>query len=208
MRFLRTISGTVLFAAVLSAPARAGAADLAKLPANTWVRVKPRYVLPPSKGRHFPMSWNKLVYDSTGKRLIYVDRWYDKVRRGTIYANAVLAFDAVGDTVTCLKLNNWKKQDAGGGYKTVPLPENEKDPTPVDRHPYGCVAFVPEENSIYISGGANQTAPGNHATARDTWKFELTKRKWSRIKSKIEPPNGLDDCMAYDAKNKVIVRSC
>jgi hypothetical protein len=174
--------------------------------ANTWVQVKPKYVPPPSGGQIFPMGWNQMVYDPAGKRLLMMDRWYDEVRRDTIYANAVVAYDVPTNTAACLKLNNWTREAAGGGYRTVAMPGNAQDPTPVDRHPYGCLAFVPEQNALYLSGGANQGAPGNHP--KDTWKFDLATAKWSQVKSDKDPPNGLDDSMAYDPANKVIVRSC
>lgn len=184
-------------------PLAPGSPELAP---NTWVQVKPKCVAPPSGGQHFPMSWNQMVYDPVGKRLLMMDRWYDEIRKDTIYANAVLAFDVPANTATCLKLTNWKREAAGGGYRTAAMAENEKEPTPVDRHPYGCLAFVPEQNALYLSGGANQSAPGGHP--QDTWKFDLAAGKWAQVKSDKNPPNGLDDCMAYDPVNQVIVRSC
>ncbi len=176
------------------------------MPVNTWVRVEPEYVAPPSGGRHWPSGWNKLVYDPVGKRMIYMDRWRDDVRKNTIYANAVMEFDIVENRVTCLKLTNWKRRDLGGGaYQTVPMPENEDEPTPADRHPYGNMTVVPEQNALYLAGGANQTARPRSAPA-ETWRFDLEEHVWTKVESDVTPPNLLEDVMEYDPSNRIIVR--
>lgn len=183
------------------------------LPRNTWVQVEPESLPFVGGGSHRPQSWNKLVYDSVGRRAIYLDRWSDETHGHTIYANAVLAFDPAANSVACLKVSNWTQQrKEGGGYHTVPLPENEREPTPCDRHPYGNVAFVPEQNAVYLSAGANQSALAgelrSHAACRDTWRFDLAGRRWTKVASDLEPPDSLEGVMCYDPANKVIVRLC
>ena len=184
------------------------------MPTNRWIRVRPRYVPPPGGGKHVPQHWNKLVYDPVGKRCVYMDRWSDDVRGNTIYANAVMTFDVKANLVTCIKLTNWKRQSRKkGGYSTVPMPENEKDPTPCDRHPYGNLAFVPHQNAVYLSRGANRSARDGdkkgHRISSDTWRLTLKTAEWSKVdESKAKPPGGHEDVMAYDAKNRVIVRIC
>lgn len=185
------------------------------LPLNVWVKVEPKYLPHPGGGRHRPQSWNKLVYDPIGKRAIYMDRWSDEEHGlSSIYANAILAFDPVANEVACLEINNWKRQSReGGGYNTVPLPANADEPTPCDRHPYGNFTFVPDQNAVYLSAGANQGALDGdrrrHSVTSDTWRFDLAERRWSRIdESESKPPGGLEDAMCYDAANKVIVRIC
>jgi hypothetical protein len=187
---------------------------MADMPLNTWVRVKPKYVGPPEGGRHRPAGWNKLVYDPVGKRMLYMDRWSTGTRGHSIYANAVMAFDVVANTVTCLKLTNWKRQSrAGGGYRTVPLAANKEEPTPCDRHPYGNLAFVADRNSLYLSTGANRSALRGslrgQSVTRDTWRYDCGEAEWVQVdESKTKPPGGLEDAMAYDAAHKVIVRIC
>lgn len=183
----------------------------ADLPLNTWVRVRPAYAPVAGGGSHRPQSWNKLVYDSLGRRAIFLDRWSDDVHDHSIYANAVLAFDVAANEVTRLKVSNWKREsNPGGGYRTIALPENESEPTPCDRHPYGNVAFVPERNAVYLSAGANQTAWSENLrrsdNTADTWRFDLAERKWTRVVSEKNPPGGFEGSMCYDPVNKVIVR--
>ncbi|MFW6151976.1 MAG: kelch repeat-containing protein [Verrucomicrobiota bacterium] len=184
--------------------------DLDNLPVNRWIRVKPTYLPAPDGGKHLPSGWNKLVYDPVGKRAVYMDRWKDDLRNKSIYANAVMAFDVVSNVVECVKLTNWKRQSLkGGGYRTVPLPQNAKEPTPCDRHPYGNMAFVPYQQALYLSAGANRTAYADgrrgHSICRDTWRLDMATQRWKLIGSEKNPPQKLEDVMAYDAANKVIV---
>ncbi len=192
------------------ATAEGSAVDLGNLPLNTWIRVRPEYKAPPDGGRHVPHSWNKLVYDPVGQQAVYMDRWSDSQRGNTIYANAVMTFDAAANKVECLKVGNWKRvAREEGGYRTVPMPENADDPTPCDRHPYGNLAFVPHQNAVYLSAGANRTAlvdgTRGHRHCRDTWRFDLETRVWTLIESEQNPPQRLEEAMEYDAASRVIV---
>src|SRR5262249_38675407 len=144
----------------LGTPLVGQAQDLAKLPANTWVEIKYTTDQPADdseKGRWVSAGWNKIVYD--GKRVLFYDRWYDKKHGGTtIYGNCLFAFDPASARLTPLKIDHWKKLDTKtGGYRTVPLPENEKEPTPASRHVYHAFDYVPKLKSVFICNGANQT---------------------------------------------------
>src|SRR5271163_2674745 len=106
--------------------------DLSKLPANTWVAIKPVAEQPADameKGQWRNVGWNKLVYDAAGKRVLFYDRWVDKKHGGvTIYGNCLFAFDRVSAKLTPLKIDNWNKiATKGGGYRTQALPQNEKE---------------------------------------------------------------------------------
>jgi hypothetical protein len=156
------------------------------------------------------MRWNnKGTYDPATGRVIVMDRWADKVRSHTIYANAVLAYDPAGNTCTVLKLCNWKRQSTpGGGYRTVELAANKKDPTPIPRHPMGCLAVVPELKALYLVNGLNQTSPRKHPA--DTWKLDVAKGGWklvaARYKDGAHPPNpSAGHVMEYDPGSKLIV---
>jgi hypothetical protein len=212
MRLRKLVLCLVEVAALVAAGAGAASrpavrVDLADLPGNTWVEVKPKYEGAPNGGQVFPMGWNnKGAYDPQSGRVLVFERWYDEVRKGTIYANAVLAYDPATNVCTVLKVNNWKKVDTNG-YRTAPMPENAADPTPVDRHPLGSVAVATDRNALYLVNGLNQTAPGNHPN--DTWAFDLTKRTWTQVAArgpgKPHPPNVTCDVMTCDPQNKVLV---
>src|SRR5262249_9749845 len=124
------------------------AADLKGMPANTWVEIK--YVTEqPSdleKGSFGPQGWNKLIYDPDGKRVLFYDRWQDKKHGGyTIYGNCLFGLDPVAGKLTPIKVDHWSKMEPkGGGYRTIELEENAKEPTPCPRHVYHAFEYVPE----------------------------------------------------------------
>ena len=140
------------------------AADLAKLPPNTWVEIK--YTTdqpsdyPDQKGRWQPVGWNKLVYDPDGKRVLFYDRWIDKKHGGyTIYGNCLFAFDPAAGKVAPIKIDNWTKREAAdGGYRTLALSANDEEPTPCPRHVYHAFEYVPALKAVFICNGANQSA--------------------------------------------------
>lgn len=207
---------SVIFAAGTSALCDEGAttqpAELWRpdLPPNVWVEISPTYKAAQGGGAHAPVSWNKMVYDSRGRRIINIDRWTAPGRiEGTyIYANSLMALDLGRNEIERLSLFNWKREaSAGGGYRTLEMAENRTEPTPLPRHPYGNVAFVPEENAVYLSAGANQTtATGGRAQhPNNTWRFDLAACKWEQVEGQ-QPPQSLSDSMTYVPDLGAIVR--
>jgi squalene-hopene/tetraprenyl-beta-curcumene cyclase len=198
----------VVLMALVGVPLNARAAQLDKLPANTWVELKYTTEQPSSKpeekGQWRPVGWNKLVYDPDGKRVLFYDRWVDRKHGGlTIYGNCLFAFDPASGKVTPIKIDNWTKlTTAKGGYRTVALPENDKEPTPCPRHVYHAFEYVPPLKAVFISNGANQSAMREgkllgHDLCTDTWRLDLKSNRWTRIDAPGSPPNRLDDAMAY-----------
>lgn len=190
---------------------------LGKLPPNTWVEL--RYTTeqpgdhPDEKGQWRPVGWNKLIYDPDGKRVFFYDRWVDKKHGGlTIYGNCLFAFDPAVGTVKPIKIDNWTvKRSDKGGYRTVALPENDKEPTPCPRHVYHAFEYVPDAKAVFISNGANQTAMlkddklVGHDLTSDTWRLDLRSNKWTRLDAPGSPPNRLDDAMAYCPDTKSLI---
>src|SRR5262249_18565297 len=99
--------------------AHASAADLKRLPANTWVEIKyatEQPADPADKGFFARQGWNKLVYDPDGKRVLFYDRWVDKKHGGmTIYGNCLFALDPAAGKLTPIKIDNWTKTDTKTG---------------------------------------------------------------------------------------------
>lgn len=196
-------------------PVYAAAADLQALPPNTWVPIKPQLVqrkLPDEQGQWVNAGWNKLVFDPAGKRVLFYDRWHDKRHGGTtIYGNCLFSFDPITANLIPLKIDHWAKQGTpNGGYRTVPLPENDEEATPCSRHVYHGFDFVPELKAVFICNGANQTAMVKnkvlgHDLCTDTWRLDLTDRTWTRSASARQPPNRLEDGMAYCPDTKSII---
>jgi hypothetical protein len=202
--------------ALLAAVSTAAAADLARLPPNTWVEIKYTTVQPndpAEKGSFAPQGWNKLVYDPDGKRVLFYDRWIDKKHGGyTIYGNCLFAFDPAADELTPLKIDHWGKlEPKGGGYRTVALPENARAPTPAPRHVYHAFEYVSHLNAVFLCNGANQTVIDKtgtligHDACDGVWRFDLKANKWTRIASTTVPRNVLDDAMAYCPAIKAMV---
>jgi hypothetical protein len=192
---------------LLSVTTTCQAQDLAKLPANTWVEIKYTTEQPKDegeKGRWVSAGWNKIVYDPHGKRVLFYDRWHDKKHGGTtIYGNCLFAFDPAAARLFPLRIDNWQRVDAkNGGYRTVPLPENDKEPTPASRHVYHAFDYVPSLKSVFLCNGANQTVlKGDKLVGHDecdgAWRFDLAANRWTPIVAKPYPPNTLDDAMTY-----------
>jgi hypothetical protein len=192
------------------------AADLAKLPPNTFVEIEYTTVQPvdpDEKGRFARQGWNKIVYDPNGKRVLFYDRWVDKKHGGqTIYGNCLFALDPAAGKLTPIKIDNWTKKDTKtGGYRTLALPENDTEPTPCPRHVYHAFEYVPPENAVYICNGANQSVIDKsgklvgHDECDGTWKLDLKTNKWSRIESRESPRNRLDEAMAFCPDTKSLV---
>lgn len=207
-----------LFLCLICLPAAAGQINFKSLRPNTWVPLKygvdqPRGARPDEKGHWSPAGWNKVVYDRVGKRMLFYDRWYDKKHGGyTIYANCLFSFDPARGKVFPLKIDNWTKINKGGGYRTVELPENAKTPTPCPRHTLDAFEFIPGLNSVFVCNGLNQSAVKDGKLAgsellKDTWRLDVGKKTWTRIKSTQHPRISSSTAMSYcpDIKSMVYV---
>lgn len=208
MRFLS-------FILVLVAITPGRAADLKDLPANTWVEIKfttDQPADPEAKGEFARQGWNKIVYDPDGKRVLFYDRWIDKKHGGyTIYGNCLFGLDPGAARLTPIKIDNWTKMETKeGGYRTLVLPENEREPTPCPRHVYHAFDYVPALKSVFICNGANQTALRDgklvgHDLCDGAWQLDLATNKWMQLAAGGGPPNRLDDAMAYCPVNHSLI---
>jgi hypothetical protein len=192
------------------------AADLARLPPNQWVEIQyttQQPADPAAKGQFARQGWNKLVYDPDGKRVLFYDRWVDKKHGGiTIYGNCLFAFDPAAGRLAPLKIDNWTKIDTkDGGYRTLALRANQREPTPCPRHVYHAFEYVRELRAVFLCNGANQTALRQdgklvgHDLCDGTWRLDLKTNRWARVASRLCPPNTLDDAMAYCPDTRSLV---
>ncbi len=207
----------VMLIGLITSTSICSAQELAKLPANTWVELKYTTVQPADpaeKGNWVPVGWNKIVYDSQGKRVLFYDRWYDKKHGGTtIYGNCLFAFDPANARLTPVKIDNWQKvATKTGGYRTIVLPENDKEPTPVSRHVYHAFDYVPELQAVFICNGANQTVMKDdkhvaHDECDGAWRLDLKTNHWTRFGTGPAPRNRLDETMAYCPDTQAMIYS-
>jgi hypothetical protein len=209
---MRCAGVLILLASVVSCRA----ADLADLPANTWVEIKyttEQPADPAEKGEFAPQGWNKLVYDPDGKRVLFYDRWINKKHGGqTIYGNCLFGFDPAAAKLTPIKIDNWTKVDTKeGGYRTVALAENDDEPTPCPRHVYHAFEYVPDLKAVFLCNGANQTALlkdklVGHDLCDGAWRLDLKTNKWKKLED-ADPsiPNRLDDAMAYCPETQSLI---
>jgi hypothetical protein len=202
--------------AVLTLGPACPAADLKGLPANTFVEIAyttAQPADPAEKGRFARQGWNKVVYDPTGKRVLFYDRWVDQRHGGqTIYGNCLFAFDPAAGTLTPVKIDHWTKAEPkGGGYRTVALPADEAEPTPCPRHVYHAFEVVPDLDAVFLCNGANQTVLDRagklvgHDACDGTWKLDLKTNTWARVGSREGPRNRLDEAMCYCPDAKALV---
>ena len=185
------------------------------LPANMWVPIKPATLQPTNadeKGEWNNVGWNKLVYDADGKRVLFYDRWQDKKHGGyTIYGNCLFSFDPTTAKLIPIKIDNWGKENTpNGGYRTLPLLDNDKEPTPCPRHVYYGFDYAPDLKAVFLCNGANQSAMlkgklRGHGLCTDTWRLDVEKKSWARIDTKEQPRNDLEDGMAYCPVTRSIV---
>ena len=159
---------------------------------NTWVQVSPSFDLP-AGGSFHERGYTSMAYSACAGAVVsfegYIDdeQWFP-----TIYSNALYTYDSAARHVDLLKLNNWSRQG-----DTIPLPANADDPTPPDRHPYGCIADAPERGGFFIWGGANQSLASGHPT--DTWRYDVETESWEELHPSSAPPVMLEAAMAYHA---------
>jgi hypothetical protein len=183
-------------------------ADLHNLPANTWVKINyttEQPADPASRGEYSSAGWNKIIYDTEGRRVLFYDRWAGRNQGGyTIYGNCLFAFDPAAGKLRPVKIDNWTKIDTKeGGYRTLALPGNDREPTPCPRHVYHAFAYAPELKAVFLCNGANQTALNKdgklvgHDLCAQTWRLDLQANRWAQVSSDKLPPNRLDDAMAY-----------
>src|SRR5262249_16434392 len=126
------------------------------------------------------------------------------------------AFEPAAGKLTPLKIDHWSKiEPKGGGYRTIALPENEREPTPAPRHVYHAFDYVSPLNAVFLCNGANQPLIDKtgkligHDACDGVWRLDLKTNKWTRIASTTVPRNVLDDAMAYcpDIKSMLYMTS-
>lgn len=165
------------------------------IPPNVWIQQPaPTLSLPPERagGVYSGRGWNHMRYDSVAAKMVLFDGYAELpvYPFEDIFANALWFYDPVENRLTLEKLNNWTSANGN----SEPLPENEFDPTPFDRHFYSCFVYSPSKNAVYFWAGANRTVPNSFG---DTWTYDFTVRAWREITSP-HPNTVYEQACSYD----------
>lgn len=192
LQWLQRTSVALLAVAVLGAAPEAGA--VLSIPSNTWVKqpTPAQTTLPGFTGTFQARGWNHMVYDPLGKRMILFDGYMDAAHPYSIYANALWTYDVLANRLSLEKVNNWARING----ITTALPANATDPTPFDRHSYGCTVFVPETNRLYMWGGANSSIANDYIG--DTWVYDFATKAWHQVNAATHPFNVFEQMSTYD----------
>lgn len=155
----------------------ATARNMADLPPNNWVEVKPRWKFPTeaSGGAFQERGWGTFRFRSAANSVVFYEG-YGPSDRGQycIYANSLYEYNPPADSVTMLALSNYY---CNVGTLPQPLPQNQVNPTPMDRHTYSQLAYSPADDQLYLSHGASGS--GNHP--HDLWAYSFKDRKWQNM---------------------------
>jgi len=181
-------------ASLLASAASSHATFALDIPANQWIQQPPPVVslLPGRAGEFSPRGWNKMHYDPGSQRMILFDGYAELpvYVYENIFANSIWFYDVRANCLSLEKLDNWVLRDD----TFVPLPENETDPTPFDRHVYSCSMFSASKNRFYMWAGANRTLPVDTA---ETWTYDFTVHAWRQMQGE-SPFTVFEQATCYD----------
>jgi len=170
------------------------AARALEIPPNTWIQQPPPTVslLPGRTGEFSGRGWNKMHYDAVTGKMILFDGYAELpvYPYENILANSIWSYDPMENRLSLEKVGNWTFGEDG----SHPLPENESDPTPFDRHVYSCSAYSASMNRFYMWAGANRTMQVDTA---EVWTYDLGARAWRQIMTEA-PYNIFEQACSYD----------
>ena len=166
------------------------------IPSNLWVQQPPpTQDLPPDRlGVYAGRGWNHMRYASGLGKMVLFDGYAELpvYSFDSIFANALWLYDPVENRLSLEKVDNWTTQN---GF-CEPLPENESDPTPWDRHFYSCFVYSPARNAVYLWAGANRTIPDD--MIGETWTYDFATHAWREITGP-HPYTVYEQACAYDS---------
>jgi len=196
--------GSACFLGVLCTVLAANLSAALVIPSNTWVeRPTPTQVLPAGRtGFYEGRGWNHLRYDAVAGKMVLYDGYVEPpdYPLGNIYANSLWFYDPITNVLSLEKLSHWTRVNG----VTLPLPENDLDPTPFDRHSYACIAYSASKNSLYMWAGANNSIPTDYLG--DTWVYEFANHAWRQI---LAPPpfTVFEQSISYDPYREKLLLS-
>ncbi|KPJ74881.1 MAG: hypothetical protein AMS14_04665 [Planctomycetes bacterium DG_20] len=180
------------------------------VPPNTWVKVNIawqetlRKEIPDGRWATGDGYSDNLCRSKTGTVLIRTG--IRSASRGTnpgFYTNTSVEWSLATDTVKVIDIANWAGGSSGGGKL---LPAFKERPTPTPRHTYDGMAYVPEEDAMYLVLGANWRVTARNSTEEAkkqhqldntlTWRYDFKTGRWSTIDHNVWK---LFKCSPYEA---------
>jgi len=173
-------------------------ASIAQLPANTWVKAAIDFKAA------LPAELKDATYETSDG---YSDNLW-RAKTGTLiirsgiasasagyspgfYSNTSIQWDPATNKAQVVEIANW----GGGSYGGGKLLDAYKDrPTPTPRHTYDCMAYVPQEDAMYLMLGANwrlgtnattQAAAELKADGQRTWRYSFANGAWTSIEDNV-----------------------
>jgi hypothetical protein len=160
-----------------------------KFPPNRWVRLKletklmPGAVVDPkryarARGYYNNNHYGSITYRSATGEAIALDGWDGlldgrKIGHTIIYANSLYGIDPIRGVRKQHEICRWFR-----GRQWEEHPTNRTNPTPLPRHVYGCLAYAPTTDSVYLYRGASRGAP---PPVWALWAYSFRQGKWRLV---------------------------
>lgn len=191
-----SVVGIALVAALALGPMAAGApaGPIEDLRPGEWYEVpnsRLRAVLPdpvpPGNPRNIMAAWSGGAYDTKRDRLIVLGGGHADYGGNELYTFDMNTLSWSRPWGPSPDIPHWKR----------PCTETESDGSPASRHTYGGVAYLPNVDRLWISGGSLWCGSGGAGVA--TWLFDFTALAWER-KANFPGTRELEQVSAYDPK--------
>lgn len=185
-----------------------------ELPPNKWVALDLQKWYEQRWG-HYDGYSDTVYRPDTGTVLIRTNlkRKELKDRNSGFYTNGTLEWNPRTNEVRFIEITNWHG-GSSGRVKGYPLPAFDQHPTPVPRHTYDALAYVPEEKAMYTTMGAYSRIRTRISRVEDeekreraqrllqqesqsTWKLDVETGEWERFEG--SPKTLFPDVWMYEA---------
>ncbi len=207
---IRIFIGVATWAALLAVHSEAapgkGGDRTAEFPANQWVSldgVLKVELMTGAEGRYRFMNWygGVALRSNTGE-VIALDGFVghdsedarldgETVGATSIYSNSLYGVDPTASVMRQYDVCRWLRRTGGGVKRALPdgtettgqwleAASNRRRPTPMPRHVYGCLVYVPPTDEVHLYRGAARGAPQE---MNIHWAYSFDHRRWRIVEA-------------------------